>query len=260
MKRILVMMLVLLIAIGLSGCGGDDSSDSGESKKSASSQVVKKTSSDKKKSDDFREMIAKKSDLRFSVDYTIDVDSQGQSMTYKMSQYLGGPDQMRTDMTMQDPGTGEDVKTRSYFLSDGMYSCNDRQGEWGCMKLAHGEDMGEQDYTKDFEAVEENPDDYDITYAGTKSVAGTTAQCWGISFAGQTMKECFSKEGVPLYMEMGGVGMEYVMKATRYSTKVSSSDFELPAEATDMDQMANDMLKQMEESMGEMPEGMGDYE
>ena len=117
--------------------------------------------------------------------------------------------------------------------------------------------MAQEDYTKDFKAIEENPDDYDVTYGGTRDVAGTTAHCWRISYAGQDMEECLSSEGVPLYMEISGPSMSYVMRATRYSTKVSASDFDLPAEAQDMENMAQQMMEQMQ---GQMPEGMEGYD
>jgi uncharacterized protein YxeA len=242
MKRILVVILVLILAIGLSGCKEDMTS--------GDSQVVKKTSADKKKSADFQDMVAKKANLQFKVTYTMDIDTQGQKMTYKTAQYVGGQNKMRVDTEMMD------IKTRGYFLPDGIYSCNDRDG-WQCMKMAKGEDIGQQDYTADFDEVAENPEDYDISYAGTMSIAGTKAHCYGITYGGQTMKECFSTEGVPLYMEMDGVGMEYVMKATSYSTRVSDSDFDLPAKAQDMENIMEDYMEQLE---GQMPAGMEDYQ
>lgn len=244
MRKFLIFIAVVALMLALAGCKEDFEDKSTSSSAGSDSQVVKKTSADKDMSEDFRSMVTKKSNLKFMAMYDISIDAQGQKTSYKTAQYLGGSDRLRMDTTMQG------VETRAYLLPDGYYSCNNRQG-WQCLKMANEDQAGQQDYTENFKDVEKSPDDYDITYQGTMSVAGTTAQCWGITYTGQTMKYCFSSEGVPLYMEMSGPTMKYLMKATKYSTSVSDSDFALPAKAQDMQQMMDDAMKQYQ---GQMPE------
>ncbi|MBW2964367.1 hypothetical protein KY363_02810 [Candidatus Woesearchaeota archaeon] len=244
MRRFLILIAAVALLLALAGCKEDlESSTAG----SGDSQVVKKTSAEKKQSEDFRSMVMKKESLTFMAQYDISIDTQGQKQSYKTAQYLGGADKLRIDNNIQG------METRAYLLSDGYYSCRN-QGGWQCFKVASKDDIGQQDYTENFKDVEKSPDDYDITYQGTMSVAGTTAQCWGITYTGQTMKYCFSSEGVPLYMEMKGPQMSYLMKASKYSTTVSESDFKLPAKAQDMQQMMEDAMKQYQ---GQVPEGYG---
>jgi hypothetical protein len=93
--------------------------------------------------------------------------------------------------------------------------------------------------------IEENPDDFKIYADGTKTIAGTVAKCFRITASQGDVRECFSKEGVPLYMTSKSSGYEFTMEATSYKTSVSNSDFTPPAAAVDMD----DYVKQMQAKM-----------
>jgi hypothetical protein len=244
MKRILVCVIIILLALFLAGCeedvadvgsGEEGSAESSAEKESKSSVGTK-----------FVDIIKKKMDLEYTVEYKITSNAPG-TESYTMKQYFGGADKFRVDMKMDE---GE---TRTYLVGDTVYSCNDMQGDWQCLKMSGME--RDMDATAQFKSVEDNPDAYDINYEGTKKVAGTTALCYAIGVPGTgEMQYCFSKEGVPLYMLIDAEGSRVEMAATNYKTSVSSSDFEPPAEAQDMAAL-------MEQAMGDMPEGyeMPDY-
>ncbi len=226
MKHIITILLVVAL-LALAGCKeGPATEDKTTTDTTSTTTESKSESGFVEKFADFTKL---KTSLQYSVTYDVNVPNQ---QKYTMSQYFGGEGKMRADMKMQQ---GE---ARTYILGSTFYSCNNMQGSWMCMKI----ESQDQDTTQQFNQVEQNPEDYDIDSDGTMSVAGTTAICFKIDSAAQNaeMRECFSKEGVPLYMKMTSQGMTTELKATRYSASVKASDFELPAKATDV----NEMMKQ----------------
>lgn len=168
----------------------------------------------------------------FSVDYTITMTGDGETLTTQTSQYFDGPERMRTDASAMG------AESRTYIIDDAVTTCFRQDGEWSCMILTSGEST-EEDSTPGAESL----DDYvieegeevawTITKDGTKSVAGFTAECFRISDVESTSRYCIY-DGVPLYMSaQDNEGGSYEMIATRYKKGVSASDFTFPAQPTE---------------------------
>lgn len=257
MKRVLTAIIFLVLLIGLVGCSEVEKDTTVKSKDvtattdSSDEQVQEvetsadlETGSDDSFADKFAELASKKWNKEYMVDYDMTTDSDGQNQKMQMRQYFAGEGKIRSDVIV------DGREARTFILSDGIYMCT-KDGSWMCLAFGTKEDLEAQSQDMAFEDVEKMPDKYNVQYAGTMTVAGTKTYCYAFVVEGGKLKECFSKEGVPLYMEVSAQGMNTKMVATEYKTSVSASDFKLPAEPTDMQAM---MTEQMQ-GMGNMPEG-----
>ena len=73
---------------------------------------------------------------------------------------------------------------------------------------------------------------YNIVSKGIRTIAGKPAICFSYDVGGNTVENCLSQEGVPVYMKITAKNMESEYMATEYSSSVSDSEFELPVEPT----------------------------
>lgn len=236
MKKIFAVLVLLLFVLAVAGCkeegtttkdtvatkgaASEDSSDVGSAEADAEEESGGLT-------DDFKELISKKTALEYTVTYGMTGSSQGSTVNYQMTQYFGGTDRFRMDSA--NGGT----ETRTYLMDKKFYTCTKQGGNWICMSMSSQTDSP----NKQFDDIANNPDKYTVTSDGTKNVAGTTAKCYKIVTPQGNVRQCFSNEGVPLYMETSFQGGSMKMEATSYKASVSASDFTLPAEPTDLNAM-----------------------
>lgn len=241
MRKIFVLLAILLLAIALVGC-----EEEGEVKETSTRPAVSGAEEGAADVDveeagegdsfagKFTDFVTKKAGLQFTVTYDFRTESGQEVDEYTMTQYFGGPGRYRMD------GNFDGDEGRFYIVDDKMTSCSKEDGEWTCITIATGEPMM-QDPTEQFTVVEENPDEYDIGYSGTKKIAGTTAYCYGIDYAylgaNAEMEYCFSKEGIPLYMRMESPDFFHEMKAKSFKKGVSGADFNPPVEPIDYSAM-----------------------
>jgi hypothetical protein len=177
--------------------------------------------------DDFKALIGKKSSLSYMVEYDMTSSGTGGSTSGVMTQYVKGT-KFRTDTVAQG------VESRTLLLADGMFSCSN-QGEWTCMKITVPE-------TKDpAKEAEDNAESSQVTALPSRTIAGVSTKCFRVIVSDGQVDYCLSPEGVPLYMkssgEKDGVSYSSELTAKRYSTSVSDSAFELPAEAQDLSEL-----------------------
>jgi hypothetical protein len=119
-----------------------------------------------------------------------------------------------------------------FFIDRKMYSCSESPKM--CVYL------GQQNETPKTgtEDVEKNLNSYDVVAKPSRVIAGTTAKCFELSSGEAVSEICYSKEGIPLYTKSTSQGNIFEMTATDYSTSVSDSVFELPAEPQDINALA----------------------
>jgi len=183
--------------------------------------------------------LAKGTDVGFTVTYdTKDTFAQktGTVVLYVQK------NKTRTDIT--NIIEGDTIQTRQYQLADKIILCN-KQGEWSCLFM----DAVQPGNTPlDIQEQFEEPD-VTVTKTSTRTIAGTTAECFLIDLSGPmgaiSNEQCFSKEGVMLYSEQKMQQGTIKWEATSYSTSVTASDFEPPAKPLSMEdyyaQMAGGM-------------------
>ena len=161
--------------------------------------------------------------VKYSVTYDITTKVGADSMSAVSSHYVDAPDKFRTDSTYQG------IESRLYKLGDTITSCSNPGGSWTCTTLPQSESSED----KLLDDVRENVVDMEVTDLPDRRVAGTTAKCYQIKNSDLTSEYCF-KDNIPIYVEVTASGMHVVQEATSYSKSVSSSDFQLPAQATEM--------------------------
>lgn len=187
------------------------------------------------------EALAKKAEgATFTVTYETSDTYSGSSGEMRM--YSKGK---RSRMDMSNTVNGQLIESQLYGEGDSMTQCMKQNGEWNCFILPG---VGETDMPGDFQS-DWNDSDMSVTKTGTKSIAGTTANCYEVNIEvpdqGMVQQEvCVSKEGVLLSMEATTPQGTMTWKATDYSTSVSDDVFTPPAEPQDMDAMMTQMMQQ----------------
>lgn len=170
---------------------------------------------------DFKKFIGMKSTASWQVTYQMTSNTAGQAFSAEMKQYVKGT-KIRQDITTQG------IEVWTFILSDGIYSCNKATGDWSCLKI----DANIPETERVQKELEANPDKFNVVFIGTKTVAGTTTQCYKASnLEGYAVEYCFSKEAVPLYIKTEGQNVLMEITATSYSTSVPADAFTVPAEA-----------------------------
>ena len=172
--------------------------------------------------------------VEYMVSYDMTSTYEGEKTTTTMAMYIKG-ENVRTDTSY------EEIESRFYNVDKKSTSCTNQEGEWMCIEFGIEEDNEDSTVEEvDFEDDYYESDSIVIKKDGTMNVAGTTATCYKIEDIVDieySYRICYSKEGVPLYMEMKQDGMESKFVATAYSSKVKDSDFDLPAQPIDYGSM-----------------------
>jgi hypothetical protein len=208
--------------------GGDSAQAGAEDEKTTSGSII----------DELKDFAAKKAE--YYVKYNI--EGTDQEMT-SMAQWFKG-DKLRMD-TVTSSGEG-----RTYMLGKDFIVCT-KEGTWTCIKMTSGDESYEgqdmpdseldDDMLAELEAVQSK-----IKKLADRTVAGEKCSCYAWSFNTEGSYEyCYSKKGIPMYIDVKSESGNWRMTATDFSTSVSDSDFELPAEPQDMEDMMEQAMQQM---------------
>lgn len=249
MKKILVLMIIILVAFGviLTGCDEDETTKlttkspkteknsgdgSGDSLGSAEASVDEGSESS---SEEMNRYLSNKATSKYTVVYNFKTESGARDETMEMKYYYSGPDNfLRMDGNFGNSQGSIFIKGTDY------YSCSKNGVQWTCMKLVSNQAMA-VDPTEQFKMMEENLNEMKILKKGSKIFAGTKTECFGMTISGgpdtATMEQCYTKEGIPLYLYVETEDGTHTMEAKEFSLSVSPADFELPAEPVDMDAM-----------------------
>lgn len=162
-------------------------------------------------------------DSPFTVKYdAMENFSIGPSYRFKLNEFYGGKEKLRLDdLDSKD-------NSSSYILivrGVDSYRCIIYRGAWLCIESP----TNETDIPNLYDPLEPLGGAYSLTTSeSTMDVANTTAICFGRNTPEEVAKECYSKEGVPLYISDKVNGYEDEVTATTYLTNVSDDDFNLP--------------------------------
>jgi len=122
----------------------------------------------------------------------------------------------------------EGGKASTYFIDSKTYSCSAAAGQTMCFEIPAAQ--ADTKTTERENDLRENWKNYQISPKGTRTVARKLATCFGYTVDNAQVEYCFSTDGVPLYIRSDSEGNVVEMTASEYSTSVSDSEFELPAE------------------------------
>ena len=163
----------------------------------------------------------------YKVSYKWSITAGGQTQTSEQTWFYKAPNS-RFDFSA-GPGATFSV----FSLADGTYVCTNAGGQGFCQKSPAGTAL-QSNPAADFGLqLQSNPDQFNSSFTGTKSIAGQQAQCYAVkSIAASTfgdVNSCYSSTGVPLLTTMTAQGQTFAMEATSFSATVADSDFTLPA-------------------------------
>ncbi len=215
-------MSILILSIAISGCTDNESSS------------VAGTSADGSFSDaadaktELKNIFSKKDNLEHIVSYTRKITGLEDVV---MTQYTKEGN-IRIDNVVGG------LESRAYIKGLEMYACSKVPEGWLCFGFETPEDI---DY-QHMDYLDEDHEAYNVMYLEKRTIAGASAQCYKMEGTQDNsyFEYCYSSDNIPLYIkivssEQGTTVTEMI--ATSYSTSVSDSDFELPAEPMKMNSM-----------------------
>ena len=165
----------------------------------------------------------------YKVTYKWTIVAGGQTQTSEQTWYYKAP-KARFDFSA-GPGSLFSVFT----LEDGTYVCTTAGGQSFCQKSPGGSGLDANPAASFGLQFQDHPEQFNASFTGTRSIAGQTAQCYGVKSiaagAFGDVTSCYSSNGVPLLTKMTSQGQEFTMEASNFSTTVTDADFKLPAAA-----------------------------
>ena len=165
----------------------------------------------------------------YKVTYKWTIVAGGQTQTSEQTWYYKAP-KARFDFSA-GPGSLFSVFT----LEDGTYVCTTAGGQSFCQKSPGGTGLDANPAASFGLQFQDHPEQFNASFQGTRSIAGQTAQCYGVKSvavgAFSDVTSCYSSNGVPLLTKMTSQGQEFTMEASNFSTTVTDADFKLPAAA-----------------------------
>lgn len=163
----------------------------------------------------------------YKVTYKWTITAGGQTQTSEQTWYYKAP-KARFDFSA-GPGATFSV----YTLEDGTYLCTGAGSQNFCQKSPAGDGLDANPAASFGRQLQDHPDQFNSSFQGTRSLAGQTAQCYGVkALTGSAFGDvtsCYSSSGVPLLTQMKSQSQEFTVEATNFSTSVSDADFKLPA-------------------------------
>lgn len=216
-RELFVLITLLVLAIFLVGCssGEDDSSASSSSEDNDEGNEVNQ-GSESESGNDLSSILGSKS-VKYTAEYEATMDGKKQTwvQAYDLPKFA----------TIVRLPEGE---TRMIFKESVMYTCNNLQEEWMCIKLADVESTANDQIESDVKEGTAKP-----VYVGTCSRAGLSGQKYKVTSEGVETSICYTKKGILLEMET----KDMTMYATKVSESVDPSLFTLPAEPQDFGSM-----------------------
>ncbi len=163
----------------------------------------------------------------YKVSYKWSITAGGQTQTSEQTWFYKAPNS-RFDFSA-GPGATFSV----FSLADGTYVCTNAGGQGFCQKSPAGTAL-QSNPAADFGLqLQSNPDQFNSSFTGTKSIAGQQAQCYAVKSVAASsfgdVNSCYTSTGVPLLTTMTAQGQTFAMEATSFSATVADSDFTLPA-------------------------------
>lgn len=237
-------LILISIVVLATACGGGGASTSGAATATAAAtagggtiatpapaSAAPATAAPTAKPLSFLDLVGAAKTASYKVTYKWTGTGQGQSIAAEQTWYVMGANS-RFDFS------GPEGSISMFDLKDGAYMCVSAPGQAVTCLGPTPKDValqGNQGAAFSLQ-IEDKPDQFDPTFEGVRTIAGQSAQCFGVKekpVAGalglDTGRICYASNGVPLLMESKGAGFDMTFEATAFSTSVTDADFRLPA-------------------------------
>lgn len=210
MRKGLLLMVAVALALGCrAGAGGTgDEASTGAARP-------------------FRDVVGAASASSYKVSYRVSSTAGGQAVSGTQTWYVSGS-RFRMDLT------GAGAGSISIFVTpEGTFSCLSGLGAPGaqCIGLGQTQAFAESPAAVFDAQIRADPDAFGATFRETRSIAGTSASCYGLTGTGAGFSQgtiCYTTGGVPLLYQFDASGLSFTMEATSFGTP-TDADFQLPA-------------------------------
>ncbi|HEX4744720.1 MAG TPA: hypothetical protein VFW12_08635 [Candidatus Limnocylindria bacterium] len=239
MRRSLFPAAIVLLAAA--ACGGGGASTSGTTTATPAASAAATTAGTTApataspaataKAPSFLDLVGAAKTASYKVTYKWTGTGQGQAIAAEQTWYVMGASS-RFDFS------GPEGSISLFDLKDGAYMCITAPGQPATCLGPTPKDaalQGNQGAAFSLQ-VEDKPDQFDPTFEGVRTIAGQSAQCFGLKEKVVSAtpgldsgRICYAANGVPLLMESKGAGFDMTFEATAFSTNVTDADFRLPA-------------------------------
>lgn len=248
--RITILLMILCLVIAACGAPQETTQPATQNEQvnaQVEEQVDAPTTQDDHETEDasafeeFTDLFSMKMKLEYQVDYEMTTTTNGQTQEMQMAQYVKG-DQIRSDVEF------DGIESQTYMTGSSIISCTN-DGEWMCIEMEMESSSPIDDLEEQIETNVQAGHDMNVEKLPSRTVAGTSTNCFRVETDDGSVDYCLTKEGIPLYVESSGTSdsttYDMLMEATSYSTSVPNSAFTPPAEPSQMPSF---------DSMGEMDE------
>lgn len=217
-----------LVVVLATACGGAGGAASGVTTGGASPTG---TSASGSAARPFRDIVGAANSSPYKVTYRVSSTAGGQAMSSMQTWYVSGQ-RFRMDLAVTQGTTTGSVSI--FATPDGTYSCVSGSGSAAqCLGLPQAEAYAQSPAASFDAAIRQNPDSFGASFAGTRTIAGTNASCYGVSGTAVGFSQgtiCYTNTGVPLLYQFDASGLSFTMEATAFSVP-TDADFALPVPA-----------------------------
>jgi hypothetical protein len=168
------------------------------------------------------------------VTYRVSSTAGGQALSSTQTWYVSGQ-RFRMDLAITQGATSGSLSV--FVIPDGTYSClsGGAAGAAGtqCFGVPQAQAYAQSPGASFDAQIRANPDSFGATFKEGRSIAGTSASCYGLAgaVAGFTQGTiCYTSAGVPLLYQFEASGLSFTMEATSIGTP-TEADFTLPGPA-----------------------------
>jgi hypothetical protein len=212
-KNLLILTIILSLVMLLSAC----------KKEQDVSNKAENTQTQENGGNDLGDFFSTLSpNLEYKVKYDVKTTSGNKTTSMIQTMALKGKNSM---VSIESKSMSSSV----YTIDGKSYTCTISGNNKMCFESPGSTSQTDTTVKKNND-LRENWKNYNVASKGTRTIAGKPAICFSYSVSGNTVENCLSQEGVPVYMKMSASNVEAEYTATEYSASVSDSEFELPAE------------------------------
>jgi hypothetical protein len=220
--------LVALAFVAAAACGGAPSTTATSPTGNASTATpgTQATATSSPSGNAFRNITSAGANTPYKVTYQISSSAGGQAFGTSQTWYVSGKN-FRMDLSIA-PGTSISV----FVVPEGSYTCITGTGTAAQCSSTPGGAAFAQSPAAGFDAdIRANPDAYGAIPKEARTIAGTSASCYGLAGTGTGFTQgtvCYTSSGVPLFQQFDAAGLSFTMEATAFGVP-SDADFKLPA-------------------------------
>lgn len=186
----------------------------------------------------FGQILSSAKASEYKVTYSLTATGGAAGFTGEQSWYSKPP---KSRFDFSSSASGQTSTVSLFALPEGVFMCFGGSGQTAqCIGMTGVDTALQQNPAALFqESMTEHPEQWNGVLVETRQIAGTQAHCYDVKPVNATVavgltdgRYCYSAQGIPLLQRFAVQGGTWSLEATKLSTTVPESDFELPSKPT----------------------------